>query len=189
MKVLIALVAALVVMSVLAVVGSIGFYLFRFFGEGPSVWRERVTAAGPEGRAFGVGKSSEACLPEAVRRLHEPDRFSEVLAERRFLRTCLDAADQRPDFCRHVPAKDDFKLIPWSQAECARAGSPMSQACIRVVEGIQEHCFDGPVLLSSPVEPRPPPEPAERITRRSLPGGLLWSSDGGAADVAGDGGE
>ena len=90
----------------LCVVSSIGVAVaVHWFKSNIGGWTESAKISAAEGTAFGQGQPNSVCLPEAARRLRAKSGFSDELSHKFFLRGCLDAAVEPPDFCSKVPAK------------------------------------------------------------------------------------
>ena len=104
----------------LIVIGSIILFVMVMGVGGYTWWKyngqnlmQDAQAAAGEGRRFGAGKDSAACMEEGVRRT-KGIWFSGAVAARLFLESCLKAANLEAGFCDGVPGPTELlKSVSW----------------------------------------------------------------------------
>ncbi len=126
----------------------------HWFKSNMGTWAEAAKTSAAEGTAFGKGQPSSACLDEAVRRLRAKSSFNDELAHKFFLRGGLAAASEPAGFCTDVPPKSEImKSVSWALQACTQLQMSGDQACSRLVQGVQEHCHEGPLKLPPQAQP------------------------------------
>jgi hypothetical protein len=94
-----------------------------------------------EARAFGKGKTAEACIAESLHRLRRYDTAVADFRARGFLDHCLATATVPPETCTGVPpGSERWRSFRWQYQECSRRGWPRSQRCMQVMGGVQTYC-------------------------------------------------
>lgn len=107
--------------------------------------RAKGVAAEAEGKEFGVGKSSVACIDESLTRLPRTHGFWEQAVLGMFMKSCVQSAPSDPALCEGVPAASDiWKTATWRNQFCAAHGKPGDQDCCNLVAKIQEVCHPEP---------------------------------------------
>jgi hypothetical protein len=98
------------IILVVMVMGVGGYTWWKYNGE---TLMQDAQAADGEGRRFGAGKDSTACMEEGVRRT-KGIGFSGAVAARLFLESCLKAAKLEAGFCDGVPGPTEIlKSVSW----------------------------------------------------------------------------
>ncbi len=136
LKIVLAVLAALVLVGALALVGFVWWLKANL----PEL-QEQASAAIAAGEQFAAERPQRACLPEALARLGECDGLRCELGIKFFLQGCLDAATASPGLCDGVPGPDEIAgSIKYRLAACLDAPAALREACSRVVPAVQEHC-------------------------------------------------
>src|SRR4051794_39076746 len=125
----IALIIGLVVLVLAFAVGSSGYWWL-------SLHKDELTKAGKtsfvDGAHYGTGKSADACVSEAERRLATIDGVIAEAVNKQFLSGCLKTATLPESFCRGVPRPDEIlKSATWCLARCAAVAQ--QQPCTRLI--------------------------------------------------------
>jgi hypothetical protein len=139
------------VLKILLILFGVGVVLVGAISIGAYVWFQKnkdglkdmgeKTLA--EGKAFGAGKASNACTDEAIRRLGAVDGMMQEVSNKLFLTACLGAANEPPGFCEAVPVKGEImRTVAWAIEQCNFYQLPSDQRCSRLVQAIQDHCYD-----------------------------------------------
>jgi hypothetical protein len=98
------------IILIVMVMGVGGYTWWKYNGE---IMMQDAQAADGEGRRFGAGKDSTACMEEGVRRA-KGIGFSGAVAARVFLESCLKAAKLEAGFCDGVPSPTELlKSVSW----------------------------------------------------------------------------
>ena len=106
--------------ATLIVIGSIILFVMVMGVGGYTWWKyngqtlmQDAQAADGEGRRFGAGKDSTACMEEGGRRT-KGIGFSGAVAARLFLESCLKAAKLEAAFCDGVPGPTELlRSVSW----------------------------------------------------------------------------
>jgi hypothetical protein len=105
---------------------------------------EDIQAASAEGRAFGRGKDTNACVSEALARATARcSRFDQSCLPKvqLFLMNCLNTADETEAFCASIPPHRPLSFGDrWAVDDCARRGYKHDPRCIGVMTTVQIHC-------------------------------------------------
>src|SRR5215469_14169570 len=117
---------------------GVGGYLFWNY-SGKAIIADAPVAEA-EGRRFGAGKDSNACLDEAAQRAKGAG-FSVVITTKLFLNNCLKAAKLTAGFCDGVPGPlDILKSVSWQAQVNQKYGlSPPFETAV-LPQSIQEFC-------------------------------------------------
>lgn len=136
-------------LKVLLVVGVSGALLLGV-AIGGFVWwlnanrgklREQGVAIEGEGREYGVGKSSDACIDESLARLEHTNGILQRALLGIFLRSCLRSAPRDPALCVGVPFTTEIlRSAAWRNEVCAAHGKKGDEGCAALVGMIQEVC-------------------------------------------------
>lgn len=134
-KILLAVVAVIVVLSVAAVLAGV-YYVSKYV---PQVV-EGGKKSQEEGVEFGKGTDNEGCLAESLRRHKTSKGFGELLGNNLFLGACLGASRPVEGFCEGVPASTEFtRTVQWRMERCRAAGITDSQ-CGNLFGQVQQYC-------------------------------------------------
>jgi hypothetical protein len=140
-------------LKIVLVVGASGALFFGIVIGGFAWWfranraelRERGKAAEAEGKQYGLGKSSNACIDESLARVASTRGIMQQALLGVFMRGCLEGAPRDPALCVGVPATSEMmKSATWRNETCAARGKRGDQACFELVGTIQEVCHPSP---------------------------------------------
>src|SRR5579864_7723031 len=117
---------------------GVGGYLFWNYSGKAIIAGAQVAEA--EGRRFGTGKDSDACLDEAAKRTKGAG-FSVAVTTRIFLGNCLKAAKLTAGFCDAVPGPlEILKSVSWQSQVNQRYGLSPPFETVVLPQSIQEFC-------------------------------------------------
>jgi hypothetical protein len=105
-----------------------------------------------EGKQYGLGKSSNACIDESLTRadrvsgsMSKEESLHKVGQVKEFLRGCLQTAATDPALCEGVPVPSEFALSAmWQNNACAAHGRPNDRSCAELLRTIEEMCDTTP---------------------------------------------
>jgi hypothetical protein len=167
MKVLLVVGGLLVVLLVLAVVGT--FFVVRRYGPGLVESGKQTFTEGVE---YGQRTDNEGCLNEAAARQARVEGFTDMVRNGIFMQSCLEVSRPTPGFCDGVPRQlEIMKGVTWQHQQCKRFGLKPEQQCGQLFQGVQRFCEerarrgDADANANANVgvdEPPPPPPPAPR---------------------------
>jgi hypothetical protein len=135
------IVAASGVLLLAVAIGGFAWWLYAKRGE----LRAQGSAAEAEGKQYGLGKSSNACIDDSLSRLGHTTGIVEQAVLGIFLKGCLRSASRDPALCDGVPTTGEiFRSATWRNEICAAHGHPGDEACARLLGNIQEVCHPAP---------------------------------------------
>lgn len=133
-------VLGILLVGVLLVAGLIGIGYYAWKQHGPQ-FVANVEQGEKEGRGFGAQTDNQGCVDEGVKRYRDAVGFSELMRDSIFVRSCLGASRETPNFCDDVPGAFEFsKTIQWRKAQCEKYGSPGGAQCGNLFQQVQEYC-------------------------------------------------
>jgi hypothetical protein len=107
--------------------------------------REKGLAFEAEGKQFGLGKTSDACIEESLTRLDRTSGIMDRALLGIFLKGCLQSAPRDPALCVGVPATSEImKSATWRNDICAAHGKAGDQGCANLLGAIQDVCHPTP---------------------------------------------
>jgi hypothetical protein len=139
--------------KILLIIGASGAVLLGLAIGGVVWWfnansaqlREKGLAAETEGKEYGLGKSSHACVDESFTRLERTSGIFQRAALGVFLKGCLEGAPRDPDLCVGVPATNEIlQSGRWRNGVCAARGKLGDDGCFNLIGMIQEVCHPKP---------------------------------------------
>jgi len=108
---------------------------------------QELDAAAEQGKRFGASTTLSGCVDEALARHQDRWGIMDELGSGRFLRACLEAAPEDPEFCATVPAEDQLSQliqgVQWSLQECERRGHAEDQSCVKILQEVKRFCQPG----------------------------------------------
>jgi hypothetical protein len=123
---------------------AIGGFAWWLHANGGAL-REKGIAFEAEGKEFGLGKSSDACIDESLTRLERTRGIVQQALLGIFLKGCLRSAPRDPALCVGVPATSEIlKSATWRNDICAAHGKRGDQACANLLGAIQDVCHPTP---------------------------------------------
>jgi hypothetical protein len=122
-------------------IGGVAWWIYAKRGE----FKEQGTAAMAEGKEYGAGKSSQACIDGSLTRLAHTSGIMQQAFLGIFLKSCLKSAPRDPALCDGVPTTGEiFRSATWRNDICAAHGHSGDEACARLLGNIQEVCHPTP---------------------------------------------
>jgi hypothetical protein len=135
------IVAASGILLLALAIGGFAWWIYAKRGE----LRAQGIAAEAEGKAYGTGKSSQACIDGSLTRLEHTSGIMQQALLGIFLKGCLRSAPQDPALCDGVPSTGEiFRSVTWRTGICAAHGHPGDEACARLLGSIQDVCHPTP---------------------------------------------
>ena len=132
------LIIAILFVTFLAAAGVIGYLWFQ---KNKDQLKDMGTRAIAEGQAWGESHDQAGCRDESMRRVKGCEGLRCEIETGVFLRSCLEASAPSEGFCDGVPAESEIlTTVKWRISECEKLGMEDSQACGRLLQGVQSHC-------------------------------------------------
>jgi hypothetical protein len=133
-------VLVLLLVGVLGIVALVGVLYYAGKKYGPGIMAN-VEKGEKDGRGFGEQTDNQGCVDEGVKRYRDAVGFSELMRDSLFVRSCLEASRETPNFCDGVPSAFEFtKTIQWRKAQCEKYDSPGGAQCGNLFQQVQEYC-------------------------------------------------
>jgi hypothetical protein len=133
-------VIVLLLVGVLCVAGliGVGYYVWKQHG---SQFVANVEQGEKAGRNFGAQTDNQGCVDEGVKRYRDAAGLTEFIKHGIFVRSCLEASRETPNFCDDVPGAFEFtKTIQWRKAQCEKYHSPGGEQCGNLFQQVQQYC-------------------------------------------------
>ena len=103
-------------------------------------WMEGMDEHRQQGEEFGTTVDEQGCLDEALSRT-DGKGTSTAIAAGVFMRGCFESAQATEGFCDEAPSESEIlATVTWSQQRCATLGRVNDQACISVMQIMQNYC-------------------------------------------------
>jgi len=140
-------------LKIVVIMGASGTLLLGLAIGGLAWWlhanqrelRETGVAMAAEGKQYGSGKSSGACVDESFTRLERTSGIAPRALLGIFLKGCLLSAHRDSALCVGVPSTSELlKSFTWRNDVCARRGKPGDDGCFGLFRVIQEVCHPKP---------------------------------------------
>ncbi len=94
-----------------------------------------------DGAAFGMGRTSDACIEEALRRASTCEALLCQAQVQMFAEGCFSAAPPTDAQCSGAPAtRDIIKSTTWATERCQSMGQRGNQHCARILQSLQQRC-------------------------------------------------